>query len=321
MPGLFPIASGKGGVGKSLLTANLGVSLAALGKSVILIDLDLGGSNLHTFLGVKNRNPGIGSLINKQADTLQSLVVPTRLPRLFLVPGDALLPGTANLPYFMKQRIIREIASLDADLVLLDLGAGSTFNTIDFFLTSPTGVLITTPETTAILNAYAFLKNTVFRALYRAFPSKGPERQAILEFLSRKIEGTQMSVASLVRLLEQSFPSTGGRAARILGDLLPRIVINMAESQQDLHVGAKLRDIVNRNLGISLDYIGFVHRDPAVARSVTLRTPASLTDPGSPFSRSVRLVARALVRIDQGPMIVLHPDDDMGELEQKLEAI
>ncbi|MCK7483987.1 MAG: P-loop NTPase [Candidatus Moduliflexus flocculans] len=63
---LIPIASGKGGVGKTVLAANLGVCLAALGRTVVLADLDLGGANLHTCLGVKNRNPGIGALAWRQ---------------------------------------------------------------------------------------------------------------------------------------------------------------------------------------------------------------------------------------------------------------
>ncbi len=55
---IIPIASGKGGVGKTIFTANLGIALANKGKTVIAIDLDLGSSNLHTCLGIKNRHPG-----------------------------------------------------------------------------------------------------------------------------------------------------------------------------------------------------------------------------------------------------------------------
>jgi flagellar biosynthesis protein FlhG len=69
-PVIIPIASGKGGVGKSFLTANLAMALAAMGHRVIAVDLDLGGSNLHTFLGLANRYPGIGDFINGAAPNL-----------------------------------------------------------------------------------------------------------------------------------------------------------------------------------------------------------------------------------------------------------
>lgn len=65
MTAIVPVASGKGGVGKTIATANLGISLAQAGKTVILADLDLGAANLHTILGIRNRQPGIGHIISK----------------------------------------------------------------------------------------------------------------------------------------------------------------------------------------------------------------------------------------------------------------
>src|SRR6056297_1946700 len=109
---IIPIASGKGGVGKTIFTANLGVALAREGKTCLLVDLDLGSSNLHTCLGIKNSNPGIGNYIYKQEKSLESLIVQTETPRLFFIPGDSLLPGTANLPYFIKKKILKEFEHL-----------------------------------------------------------------------------------------------------------------------------------------------------------------------------------------------------------------
>jgi flagellar biosynthesis protein FlhG len=85
---LVPIASGKGGVGKTLLAAQSGASLWRCSKkTVILIDLDLGGSNLHTVLGIRNRHPGIGHFIYRKVDSVEQLVVPTSQERLFFIPG------------------------------------------------------------------------------------------------------------------------------------------------------------------------------------------------------------------------------------------
>ena len=153
MATIIPVASGKGGVGKTLLVSNLGVSLARRGKTVILVDLDLGSSNLHTLLGIKNRYPGIGSFIYKHESSLESLLVETGMPQLYLIPGDSLFPGTANLQYFMKLRIMKELSRLVADYVLLDLGAGSAYNTVDFFINTHNGLNVNPPQKTAQHNS------------------------------------------------------------------------------------------------------------------------------------------------------------------------
>ena len=129
---IIPIASGKGGVGKTIFTANLAITLAKMGKTVIVVDLDLGSSNLHTCLGIKNRHPGIGNFIFDKGTSLESLIVKTEIDRLYFIPGDSLIPGTANMQYFVKQKLIKGINNLVADYILLDLGAGSSFNIIDF---------------------------------------------------------------------------------------------------------------------------------------------------------------------------------------------
>ncbi len=186
---ILPVASGKGGVGKTVFTANLGARLAQAGKTVILVDLDLGGANLHTCLGVRNRYPGVGSIVWKKEKSLEALVVPTGMERLFLVPGDNLLPGTANLEFFTKRRIMKELQELTADYVLIDLGAGASYNVVDFWLMASDGLLVTAPEIPAVLNAYSFLKTAAFRLLFRAFPKGSEERSRIVDFVINRTEG------------------------------------------------------------------------------------------------------------------------------------
>jgi flagellar biosynthesis protein FlhG len=91
---IIPVASGKGGVGKSVITANLSVSLAEKGCRVVAVDLDLGGSNLHTCLGLDNNNPGIGDYLRAHYGDLDELLVDTYHPNLKFLAGDAGL----NLP-------------------------------------------------------------------------------------------------------------------------------------------------------------------------------------------------------------------------------
>jgi flagellar biosynthesis protein FlhG len=318
MTTIIPVASGKGGVGKTVFTANVGVSLARAGKTVILVDLDLGGSNLHTCLGEKNDKSGIGNYIYKQERSLESLLVETREPRLYFIPGDSLLPGTANLPYFRKVKIIRELGGLIADFVILDLGSGTSYNTIDFFLTSTAGILVVTPETTSILNAYSFVKAALFRMIYRSFPARSEERQVIGEFTSERLEGTQRSMRALVERLGHVSREAAETAASQLHSFLPRVVLNMGRSNRDVPLGAKLRQVARKNLNLEVQYIGFLPRDEEVSTSILQRSPLLSINPDSPFARALSSVTSRLISepTPKTPKL-FEADEDLAELAEE----
>lgn len=293
---VLPIASGKGGVGKSVISANLGIALSQLGKTVILVDLDLGGSNLHTFLGIMNSTAGIGALIHNRTVSFEGLIQTTPFPRLFFIPGDNLYSGTANLPYFIKKKILREINKLTADYVILDLGAGSAYNTIDFFLASWNGLLVSSGEITSVLNAYSFLKTGIFRLFTRSFPKKSREREIIRQFLIKKIEGTELSFRDLFDGLSQENPEAGEKLKGHLQKFYPRVVINMNRSPQDVGIGARLRQISRQNLSLEMEYISCIPWDDSIRESILQRTPAVILSPSSEFSNSIKAMATKLVQ-------------------------
>ena len=133
MPVIYSIGGGKGGVGKSFMVASLGASLAMRGNRVVLVDLDLGASNLHTFLGIKTPSNGLNTYVDKKAGTLDRVAVPTHIAGLSLISSCQCQMEIANLYYAQKTRLINAIKKLPFDVVILDLGAGTNFNTIDFF--------------------------------------------------------------------------------------------------------------------------------------------------------------------------------------------
>lgn len=308
---IIPIASGKGGVGKTVLCANLGLALAARAKSTVLVDLDLGGANLHTLLGVNNRHEGIGDLVySKDKDmTVGSLIIPTDHHRVFLVPGDCLVPGTANLPSFRKKKLQNDLHSLVSDFVIVDLSSGSTYNTIDFFLLSKAGIVVITPETTSILNAYSFLKTAVWRLLYRSYPAKSAERDLIDEFMAGRIEKNGSPVQILLDMIRTIDERSAVYAMEQLRDFTPRIVVNEGRSDVDFRIVAKLREVVKRNLGIRIEYIGFVPHDPRVPISIVKRHPAYELLSGSAFRRSLDQIAGRLVAAPVGHDPALFDDN------------
>ncbi len=311
---IIPVASGKGGVGKSMLTVNLGVTLAAMGKTVILIDLDLGGSNLHTFLGIRNSKAGLGNYLNKQADSLESLIIPTGIERLFFIPGDGLFSGTAHLHYFQKMKILKEIPNLVADFILLDLGAGTSHNVVDFFIPFPQGVIVTVPETTAILNAYSFLKTALYRASYRMFPPRSEERSLIHEFFRHRLEGSGNSLFSLADRLGEISPEGAENIKKMIKYFYPGVIINMGRTSEDRELGRKLRLVSRKNLGISLEYMGYLPYESGVSRSIIDRKPYVI-DHRTPLVDGVGQVAQRIQKILPETSIPLYEgDEDLDQL-------
>jgi flagellar biosynthesis protein FlhG len=318
---LIPIGSGKGGVGKTVFTANLGTMLAGYGKTVILVDLDLGGANLHTCLGMRNKHPGVGSIVWKKEKKLENLVVPAGTDRLFLVPGDNLLPGTANLDFFTKRRIMKELQELTADYVLVDLGAGASYNIVDFWLMAPNGIVVTTPEIPAILNAYAFLKTAAYRLLFRSFSKGSEEREKIADFVVNRIEGQGDTFLAFAESLASGGGAKGQKALEEITRLRPRVVVNMGAGQEDANLAQRLRGISSRNLGIGMEYIAYIMRDPNVSASLADRSPLAVTAPDATFVRGVRMAAERILKapMTNAPSLELDDEDLFSVIEKAME--
>ena len=145
---IWPIGGGKGGSGKTFLTGSLGLLLARQGFRTLVIDADLGAANLHTVIGVAYPGRTLSDFVNRKIETLEEAVMKTPVPNLFFISGAGDNLDVANLIHSQKRRLLRAISKLPYEHVLLDLGAGTSFNTIDFFLISNTGIFVTTPEPT-----------------------------------------------------------------------------------------------------------------------------------------------------------------------------
>lgn len=83
--------------------------------------------------------------------------------------GAEFNPGVTSPAHWMKLKLMRHLRSLSADYIIIDLGAGVHFNTLDFFGISDRGVIITAPEPGAVMNAYSFIKGALFRKMQNIF--------------------------------------------------------------------------------------------------------------------------------------------------------
>lgn len=268
IPKILPIASGKGGVGKSFLTANLAVALAEAGHSTIAVDMDLGGSNLHSFLGLPNRFPGIGDFLKARSAELAELLVDTATPNLRFIPGDGLSPFLANIHHAQKMRLISRVKKLPAEFILLDLGAGTSFNTIDFFRISRHGLIVTRPEYPSIMNMLGFLKHFVLRLIERDLAKDQRIKDLLHALYKQPMDAQRNIIGNIGSKIAAMDPEAGKRVVELCGDFRPRVIFNMGEEPDEIGIADKIDRSLENSLSLKVDYFGFIFEDPHVRRSI-----------------------------------------------------
>ena len=107
---LWSIGGGKGGIGKSIFTLGLGISLARLGYKIIVVDADLGGANLHTLMGVRYPPHTLEDFLLRRVQRLEDIIIETGVKNIGLICGADDILGAANPTYAQKIRILSQIA-------------------------------------------------------------------------------------------------------------------------------------------------------------------------------------------------------------------
>ncbi|MBI4832521.1 MAG: MinD/ParA family protein [Candidatus Lindowbacteria bacterium] len=154
---MIAVTSGKGGVGKSNIALNLAIELVRSGLRIALIDGDLGVANLHLLAGLKIDRT-LRHVVSGQCGIEEIIVNVPQGPDI--IPGSSGIFELANLPGHSRQRLLAEMRTLDLryDLIFIDTGAGVSSTVLDFVTGADFALVVTTPETTAITDAYALIK-------------------------------------------------------------------------------------------------------------------------------------------------------------------
>jgi flagellar biosynthesis protein FlhG len=281
-PRIWAIGGGKGGVGKSVIATNLAATLARAGYRVVLVDADLGGANLHTLLGVPNPKTNLSDFISKKVPNLSDVMTPTLVENLWLVSGARALVDMANPNFSQKGKILRHISTLDADHVVLDLGAGSAFNVLDFFLVARKGILVVVPEPTSVENAYHFLKAAFFRKLKRAEP-RTQVRAAIEEVMKGSQRKTVRTPRDLISRVWAVDPDAGAALSAEASGFRPALIVNRVDHPRHQQLGEDMVTACREYFGIRMQLLGGLPNDQVVVRSVIEQRPATEFFPQIPF--------------------------------------
>lgn len=295
---VIAIGGGKGGIGKSLLSANLGIALSKRGAKVVLADLDLGGANLHTCLGVPQPKVSLSDFVERRVTSLDQVLVPTPHPNLSLLSGAMDGLDAANPRHAQKTKLLRNLRSLDVDYVLLDLGAGTTFNVLDFFLVADTGVVVMLPEPTSIENAYRFIKAAFFRRL-QALAPQDDFATLVGQALAPRDGQLARTPWDVVAQLRETDPAKATRLEQALGGFRPLVVVNQARTRGDFDVGPTVASAWKKFFGLELGYLGAVAHDDAVWQAVRARKSLLDAFPDSGAASGVLRVAENLIALDR----------------------
>ena len=308
---IIPVASGKGGVGKSLLSANLAIALGQSGKKVVLADLDLGASNLHLVLGQQAPKQGLGTWLTGHGE-FKDIIIKTDYKNVDFIAGDSEIPGLSTLKAPQKSKLIKAFKNIDADFLIIDLGAGTHQIILDLLLLSPQGIVVTAPAVTATLNGYLFLKNAVFRLMHSSFKSTTPAAKMITKLKQDATSLQRLYIPLLIEEIRKVDPVSADKFERNLKTFRPRLIMNMIEDPKDADRAQRIRVSCNQYLGLDIEHLGIMYKDSLEDRALASRLPVIVYKPQSVLSQAIYRISEKILAADTitfGDNFI--PDEDM----------
>jgi flagellar biosynthesis protein FlhG len=289
---VIAVGGGRGGVGKSLVAGNLAVYFAQLGKSVVLVDGDATGGNLHAHFGVA----AASSPEPEDATALQQALIPTSIPGLSILPAphDAVEPPLA-LRAGRKVRWLARLRGLPAEYLIIDAGPGHGSFALDVMAAADVALCVTVPEPPAIETTYRYLRAS-FRRHLRKSIVRDRFRIHLLDRALREL-GTLPSPLELVRALAKIDRTLGEIAWSEANRLRHALVVNQTRVRTDLELGGWMSGLAWRHYGLRLDEIGHVEHDDTVWLTVRRNRPLLVDAPTSKAARNIERIARRVLAL------------------------
>ena len=239
---------------------------------MIAVDADLEGANLHTCLGVPRPPVSLADFVAGREEDLGKLVLDTKLAGLQLIAATHANLGAPQPGQVRRVRLMRALRALDADFVLVDLGAGTHASVLDYFLVADQGVVVVAPEPTSVENAYSFLRAAFYRRLRLAMAGHGV-RKLVAEAMDQRNDRGIRTPLDLLREVQTADPVEGARFVRTMQSFQPRLVVNGVRSAEDVRLGFAVRSVCRKYFGIEAEYVGYVNHEESARRSVLAKQP------------------------------------------------
>ncbi|RMH03085.1 MAG: MinD/ParA family protein [Nitrospirae bacterium] len=289
MPTILSIASGKGGAGKSMVASNLALLLARRGHQVTLVDLDTGGANLHILFGLLHPPATLTDFLDRRCPTIQAVAQPIPLcTSLSLIPGTGETLASANLQHAKKKRLIQHLRKLAADVIVVDVGAGTHYHTLDFFLSADLYLTVATPDPTSVLDLYRFIKLAAIRKVLSAFLARDPVSEALTTKDFHSVEEVLEAVGA-------TYETGRHRAEATLATFKPFMILNRMGKGSKVNT-LHLQQMVKHYIGAELQILGQIPDDEAVEQSIHHYLPVVEYAPQAQASLSLQHIVANIER-------------------------
>jgi flagellar biosynthesis protein FlhG len=280
LPIMIAVGGGKGGVGKSIVSANISTILASQGFRVLVIDLDLGCSNLHTNFGVSMPKRSLSDFLLTDKVSFNEIILPAPTHGLAFIAGgrDEQLVDESVSQKDLTRKLWREVVEAKkkyrVDFVVFDLGAGTNRYTIDFFCASHLGIATVLPEPTSIENAYAFLKTVLLSHIEstgRVIDQVDVAKDVTAALNQMSGQSLRQGYAYTIRQLTKHEPLFFRTLVEMIKSRYVGLIVNQARDQGDMDIGQSMEHICQRYFGLEARYLSYLNYDEAVLKSIRNR--------------------------------------------------
>jgi len=298
---IIAVGGAKGGVGKSMLAANIAVGLALLGQKVVLADLDLGGADVHLYTGIKSLSKTWNDFLDKKVDSIKDILTPTAFKGLSLIGGDSSRLGSANLGYLRKLKIMRHLKAIETDFLIVDLGGDTAYNELDFFLLADQKIVVSGTEPASVLDSYAFVKVLFNRFLERFFS----KHKSLKDLAKQSRDGSlekfkNYSLEFIYQEVRSRDPQAASRLEKQFDQFCLSIILNMTESSKDVRIAESMQKLVKDKCFLDIGILGTIPFDKVVRKAARGFTPIVVENPKSQASRNIyQMLAAILLNREQ----------------------
>lgn len=244
---IIAIGGGKGGVGKSVISIALGLSLSSQNKKTVLVDADYSSPSLANLFETTKTNFDFSG---KPVSKLRFPIYHTSFPNLMLIPGYCGILGLSEYLEARQKNLLSKLLKIDADYLILDLGSDSSPLSIQLFNSADEKLIVTNPEPMSILESFSFVKSCQYQLLKDSYKN----HPRIMNFITATFQKYDFKKFQLLqKLIEQSGHKN------ILHQLHPKLILNMLYHDDEAMDILALQIASEELLGVQIDHISDIH--------------------------------------------------------------
>jgi flagellar biosynthesis protein FlhG len=290
-PQVWAVTSGKGGAGKTFISTSLALTLSKLGHSVLLVDLDFSGANVHTSLGLKPSHLNIRHYFDGQK-ALYEITIPTPLPKVSYIQGYWDTWAPADLTHINTSQLFTDLKSLQYEYIIIDSGLGVSEKYLEIFKSADEKIFVTSTEPTSVEKTYRFIENYICFSLKEKC---SPESfSGLLKTLRDHRQGLLDQPFSFKSYLRQSEGFAIEPFLHLSKEPI-RLVVNSVRSHAFASLGPSLKSVCYKYYDLSIDAIGCLDYDNAVWQSISKRQHVLLAQPFTPLAGQFLAMCKHLI--------------------------